>query len=281
MKRTALIVMITMLAVVPFVNAQPPQPDAELTDRAYLSEITRHLYRWYLDERDVAPSINRGEFVFWILQLDPELDEGDNSRFAEITLPRLGVVVDVKKADYEIPELDLIVKNDSYKVTSVERRAPTESMPEGAVEIAIAYDEMRDYLFKTRNDMDAPAGKLLEQMRGAAREEISEYLTARDQPEPDGGQIVYLGPVSPVANEIWVYWETGRLLLRFQSDMDLTNPGVLEHDELAVDIYNIDEQVVVSLDEVPGSNAYLTRDQVGRVLFNCMVFGTSPANEPE
>ena len=50
---------------------------------------------------------------------------------------------------------------------------------------------------------------------------------------------------------------------------------MLEHDELAVRIFDIDEQVVVSLDEVPGSNAYLTRDQVGRVLYNCMVYGKS------
>ena len=36
---------------------------------------------------------------------------------------------------------------------------------------------------------------------------------------------------------------------------------------------DIDEQTVVSLDEVAGSNAYLTRDQVGRALFNCIVLG--------
>jgi hypothetical protein len=30
---------------------------------------------------------------------------------------------------------------------------------------------------------------------------------------------------------------------------------------------------VVSLDEVAGSNAFMTRDQAGRILFNCMVLG--------
>jgi hypothetical protein len=30
---------------------------------------------------------------------------------------------------------------------------------------------------------------------------------------------------------------------------------------------------VVSLDEVAGSNAYMTRDHVGRILFNCIVLG--------
>jgi hypothetical protein len=278
MKRTACFVMISMLAAVSSLTAEP---DAELIEHEYLSEVTRHLYRWYLDERDVMPSIHRGQFVFWVTQIERELDEDDNSRFAEITLPRLGIVVDVKKAHYEIPELDLVVKNESYKVTSVDRQMPSETMPEGAIKVTLPYEQMRDYLFQTRNKMEAPTGKLLEQMRAAANEEYDEYRTARALPEPDGRQLVYLGPISSVANEIWVYWETGRLLMRFQSDMDLTNPGVLEHDELPVKIFDIDEQVVVSLDEVPGSNAYLTRDQVGRVLYNCMVFGKSLTSEPD
>ena len=272
MKRTQCFAAILCLAAVSSLTAKP---DAELTEQKYLSEVARHLYRWYLDERDIMPSIHRGQFVFWVQQIERELDEDDNSRFARITLPRLGIVVDVKKADYEVPELDLVVKNESYKVTSVNRQAPGGTPAQDAVEITIPYDRMRDYLFETRNKMEAPAGELLEQMRAAAGEEYSEYRAARGQPEPSGTQLLYLGPVSPVANEIWVYWETGRLLIRFQSDMDLTHPGVLEHDELAVRIFDIDEQVVVSLDEVPGSNAYLTRDQVGRVLYNCMVYGKS------
>jgi hypothetical protein len=54
-----------------------------------------------------------------------------------------------------------------------------------------------------------------------------------------------------------------------------------EHDELAVSFYDLDEQVVVSLDEVAGSNAYLTRDQVGRALFNCIVLGKRVALDPD
>jgi hypothetical protein len=49
---------------------------------------------------------------------------------------------------------------------------------------------------------------------------------------------------------------------------------------MAVKLYDIDEQVVVSLDEVAGSNAYMTRDQVGRVLFNCIVLGKRVVLEP-
>jgi hypothetical protein len=45
------------------------------------------------------------------------------------------------------------------------------------------------------------------------------------------------------------------------------------HAALAVRTYDLAEQTVVSLDEVPGSNEFLTRDQVGRALYNCMVLG--------
>lgn len=76
-----------------------------------------------------------------------------------------------------------------------------------------------------------------------------------------------------MANELWAFWEKGRLLVRFASDLDLANPHVWEHEELSARIYDIDEQAVVSLQEAPGSNAYLTRDPVGRALYNCIILG--------
>lgn len=55
--------------------------------------------------------------------------------------------------------------------------------------------------------------------------------------------------------------------------MALDNPAAWDHFELALKVYDIDEQVVVSFDKAPGSNSYLTRDPVGRVLYNCIVLG--------
>jgi hypothetical protein len=140
---------------------------------------------------------------------------------------------------------------------------------------------MRDYLFRTRTRLGPPGDELLARMRLAAREEIGEHLAARGTPWPTETQAVHLSPLSPIANEAWVLWEEGRLLLRFASDIDLADPAVWVHEELAVRLYDIDEQVVVSLDEVAGSNAYVTRDQVGRVLFNCLVLGTRVALDPD
>jgi hypothetical protein len=76
-----------------------------------------------------------------------------------------------------------------------------------------------------------------------------------------------------VANEVWVYWETGRKLLHFDSDIDLANPAVWQHETLMVHSYDLDQQVVLTHEEAPGSNRFLTRHQVGRALFNCMLLG--------
>ncbi|HOB98996.1 MAG TPA: hypothetical protein PKM43_09655 [Verrucomicrobiota bacterium] len=86
-------------------------------------------------------------------------------------------------------------------------------------------------------------------------------------------QIVHLAPLSPVANDTWVFWEAGHKLLHFTSDIDLANPVVWQHQTLMVRIFDLDQQVVVTHEEAPGSNRFLTRYQVGRALFNCIVLG--------
>jgi hypothetical protein len=132
--------------------------------------------------------------------------------------------------------------------------------------------EMRDYLFRTRNQHDFPDPELVERLREALRKEAAkEGLLATNAPATE--QVVHLAPLSPVANETWVFWEAGRKLLYFASDIDLANPEVWRHEVLAAHIFDIDQQVVVSHEEAPGSNRFLTRYQVSRALFNCIVFG--------
>jgi hypothetical protein len=90
---------------------------------------------------------------------------------------------------------------------------------------------------------------------------------------PAGEQVIHLAPLSPVANETWVFWESGHKLFYFASDIDLANPKVWEHQSLLARIFDLDEQVVVSHEEAAGSNRFLTRYQVSRALFNCIVLG--------
>ena len=44
---------------------------------------------------------------------------------------------------------------------------------------------------------------------------------------------------------------------------------------VGIDIYDLDDDIVISLIEKPGSNAFITKDAVGRILFNCVVLGTA------
>jgi hypothetical protein len=267
-------------------NAQPaPTAAAELpeglTSRPWLYENMRHLYRWHLDERDIDAVVGSGEVVFWICEWNPELDEGDHSRFGEVILPQFSTSLKVKQADYAISELDVTVKNPAYRIASVSRIETPDALPSGYTEVRANYQEMRDELFRTRNQAQYPEGQLLERLRTAARSEIAKEMEDAAEPLPTTTQIVHLAPLSPTANEAWAFWETGRALIHFTSDIDLTDPSVWEHEKLTVRFYDLDEGVVVSLDEVAGSNAYMTRDQAGRALFNCMVLGRRVTLQPD
>ena len=254
-------------------NQAKTSPPPELLEKPYLYEVVRHLYRWYMDEEDVNRISNSKEFTFWVRGLYPKLDPGDKSRLGEIILPELGISVKVKKADYTIEELDLKVKTDVFKITNVARISTSAKPPAGSARVVVDYREMRDYLFRTRSQVEFPDDELLMRLRLAVRKQVLKDIKEQGEEIPTRDQVVHFSPISPVANELWVFWETGRLLIRFASDLDLVNPVVWQFEDLAVSLFDCDEQVVVSLDEVAGSNAYLTRDQVGRALYNCIILG--------
>ncbi len=250
----------------PSVTASVP---AELMDPKYLFEIVRHVYRWHLDENDVDRLAGTKEFPFWVRLLETPLDAGDQSRRAEIVMPLVGASVTVKKPDYRIEELNLAVTSGAFKITGVSKIGiPDKPLPEHRV-VNVAYDEMRAYLFLTRAEAVFPDQALTERLRVAVRKEMGL------QPEGrlPGQQIAHLAPLSPVANEAWVYLENHRLLVRFASDIDLVNPALWSHETLMVRTWDVRNQVVVSLDEAAGSNAFMTRDQIGRALYNCIVLG--------
>jgi hypothetical protein len=99
------------------------------------------------------------------------------------------------------------------------------------------------------------------------------YFKENNETPPKGVQTLYFSPLSPVANDLWVFWENGGKLLRLASDMDLKNPALWRDKGLDLKIFDIKTQTVVHLNEVKGSNAFMTRDQVGRYLFNCLILG--------
>ena len=247
---------------------------AELVNPVFLREIMQHLYRWNLDERDFPPA-GGGDprDDYWVCVRHPRLDEGDRSAFGEIMIPAFGRRVLLKKADYTIEETGVLVTNNSFKITNVEREPMPGTTPPDFVRVTLPQKETRDLLFKTRAETVFPSRSVLEQIQLAVRREWLKEVQQQDRPMPQAEQAAYLAPISPVANEIWVYWESSQALLRFSSDSDLTDPGPWERGEVAVKKYMLGEKVVVSLEEVPGSNAFVTREQVSRILFHCMVQG--------
>ena len=268
--------------------AEAPPP--ELLETNYLSEIVRHLYRWHLDEVDVEKVVGQDEIEFWVKGFSPELDAGDQSRFGEIVIPQLKTSVTVKQADYRIEKLNLIVKNDTFKIINVARKEPPSEASDYTV-IKMSYQELRDYGHRLRPQARFPDEALLTRMRLKAREKIIEYLADREAAGLKNrvGSVeelkkktheIHLSPLSDVANEVWLFWEAERMLLRFASDIDLENAALWDQDHLMVKLYDIDEQTVISLDEVAGSNAYMTRDQVGRTLFNCIILGRRVTLQP-
>jgi hypothetical protein len=238
-------------------------------ESAYLFEVGRHLFRWYMDESDVEKLAGVQSFPFWVRRLDVKLDEGDRSQIAEIVLPLMGISAQVKKADYTIEDLGVTIKSPAFRIVNVARiDAPVEPSPDYKV-VAVNYEEMKGYLFRTRSQAEFPNEEMFERLRVALRE----HLGLDSNKGVAGEHVVHMAPLSPVANELWVFIESQKILVRFASDIDLENPGMWKHQSLAVRTYDILNQTVVSLHEAPGSNAFLTRDQAGRALFNCVVLG--------
>lgn len=242
---------------------------AELTEPPYLYEVIRHLYRWYLDESDIEQRADGSAFDMWVRRLDVKLDEGDHSEFAEIDLPLLGIAVRVKKADYTSEDLGVDVKSKGFRIVNVARTDLPAEPPAGSAVVTVPVAEMKDYLFRTRSQAEFPDAAMLARLRMA----LLQHLGLDPEKREAGEQIVHIAPLSPVANELWVFWENKKMLIRFASDIDLENPAMWEHQTLAIRTYDILTQTVVSLNEAPGSNEFLTRDQVGRALFNCVILG--------
>lgn len=270
-------------------SAPPPSPTPqadELASEPFLFEIIQYLYRWYLDENHAQTIVGDGSAVFLVREETKSNDPDDNSRYGTIILPQIGYSLTVKKADYKIEELGIEVHSDGFEIVNVTLDLH-EVQPEGFEKISIPYETLIASAHESRADSEFPEGDLLQAMFQAAKREIQQYVNERaaaDLPLDLHGhhslesflasqQEVYLSPLPAVANDVWMFWETGGMLLHFSTELDLRDPALWDNQHLEVELFDLDEQTVVSLHEVAGSNAYLTRDQVGRILYNCLVLG--------
>jgi hypothetical protein len=175
----------------------------------------------------------------------------------------------LKKADYRIPESGTHIRNSDYKIATVDRYGALPAPESEYIKVAYPRDEAIAYLYETRNQKRFPNDKVRVQFGNALRERM-----LKENPiEIMGDQLLFLAPFSPVSNELWVFWENQRKIIRFTSDSDYGDAAIWENKHVGVDIYDLDHDIVISLLEMSGSNAYITKDAVGRILFNCVVLG--------
>ena len=69
-----------------------PVAHAELPEKTTLFEVARHLYRWHMDEGDIDQMVKSNEVVFYVKAVTQNLDEGDQSKVADVILAIQGLV---------------------------------------------------------------------------------------------------------------------------------------------------------------------------------------------
>jgi hypothetical protein len=251
------------------------QPDP-LLEKAFVLEVLRHVYRWHFDQSYVLEAGKLEKLEVWSRRLHPKLDADDRSEYREMWIPAVKTVVELKRAEYKVPELKLEIAESAFKVTRVSRqtRPPAQSRQYQVREYPV--EEVRDYLFTTRTNL-VPISDTL---RACARKLIADYLNKTYEGSLTQDQICYISPLSSVCNDLWIFWETGRKILFFSADMDLTNPGFSQLSQLRMQVIDLDKDIVASTREVPGSNAFVTKDWVGRLLFNCILYGERVVRTP-
>src|SRR5262249_24109764 len=120
-----------------------------------LSEIVRHLYRWFWDEADIERAAELREWVFWVRAIAPhKLDAGDQSVFAEILIPELGTSFHLKKGDYTIEQLKPRVKTVNFHVKNVAKTTTPPKKPEDCEVVKRGTEQLKEYLFRPRTEPD-------------------------------------------------------------------------------------------------------------------------------
>jgi hypothetical protein len=250
---------------------------ASLAEKDFVLETLRYVYRWHFDQSYILDADNVEALEVWSRPLHPKLDADDQSDYAEMWIPAIKTEVQLKRAEYSVSELNLNINERTFKVTRVTRQRES-TVPRRNYEVhSYPLAEAKDYLFVTRTNRIPVSDSL----RQSARNLLADYLK-RTHPEPfTEDQIGYLSPLSSVSNELWFFWETGRKLLLFSADVDLANPGFSELSQLRMQVIDLDKDVIASTREIPGSNAFVTKDWVGRLLYNCVLYGERVVRTPE
>ena len=235
----------------------------------YLRGVLKYVYYWHLDPAHFFEDDQDTNIEILIKKNSYSKDLNNSSVRYELIIPDLNLGIDLVKANYKINELDLQITNSSFKVVSVN---PDFREPVTNEEFQIKFlseDKTMRGLFKSRY---RPA-----ELSGYVRTNIYKSLVKLSKLELGHPlkkeHIFYVGPLSDYSNDIWIFWETERKLVKLSSASDYTSKAYWQLLPVFVKIYDLDSNVVVSLSEVSGSNAYITKSFAGRIMFNCIVDG--------
>jgi hypothetical protein len=264
-------------ASVPQLVATATPAFTQLQEKPYVFAILDYLYRWHFDHSYVLDAGEQDALEIWIRELHPRLDDGDHSEFAEIWIPAVNMRVELKRSDYLIPEMNLPVVDNSFKIEHVSRQLRPPVSRSSYLVNRYPLPEVQDYLFDSRTNR-VQMGDNLEH---AVFKLVFDYLN-KVHPAPfTEDQILYVAPVSSVCNDLWAFWESDHKLMLFTADVDLSSPGYEQLSQLKLEVIDLDKDVVDSTREVPGSNAFVTKDWAGRMFFNCILYGERIVRTPE
>jgi len=227
-----------------------------------------------LDEADIETAVKISKMEFQIRSLPVKLDQDDNSQFGEIFIPVWQISLILKKSDYKIEEFGKEIKSNGFKIIRVSRVREENRQSLKPLSLNKDVEEIKEYLTKTRNQAaEFSDQKFIERARKVFRGEIVHLAKVKGLKLAEDENVINIAPLSPVGNELWVFWERGKLLVKFSCDTDISNPVIWDEEKVMFHVYDTYNQVVISLEEAAGSNGFMTRGQIGRALYNCIVLG--------
>lgn len=251
-------------------------PDHPAETRENLLEVVHHIYLWYYDQSFFPAGQEISELRVYFRTVDRPLDPGDRSQFGELWFPGIQLLVELKRSDYHIEEINQPVRDEFFKIRRVDRVAEAPVPLTEYRTTVLSREELRDW-FSTKSHSAPP---MAQQLRERLRDTLLEHQFD-EQWDEDAVHIFYTSPISPVSNDIWVLHENTNQLLQFSADMDISDPSTWENLSLRLKFHQLDPNLILTPDRERAGAPELSKDFIGRVLFNCVVLGNRLEVLPE
>lgn len=274
MKTLCLALFLALIA--PLRAASPAPLDPALTDREWLMETLLYSYYWYLDDAFFAARAENKDAEIWVRSVEPpSRDADDRSRFGQVWLPAAKILLSVKQADYDIPELNITARTQTYRVIrgSYEAAAPADAAAWKPV--TFSWPMVVETLKSARHQVHVPGPATKTVVAAMLRKEM---LHAGVTGEP---QRFFIAARTTVATDVWVFWQNRKIIFQISGDMDITDRSAVAQLPMLIRQFNLTSNVVASLLEAQASNAVISRDRASRVLFMCLARGEELVLEPE